>query len=40
MPDAADSELGEGAMVARKRRKGLYILPNLVTLAALFAGFY
>ena len=40
MPDAADSELAEGAMVARKRRKGLYILPNLVTLAALFAGFY
>ena len=40
MPDAADSELGEEAVVLRKRRKGLYILPNLVTLAALFAGFY
>jgi len=24
----------------RKRRKGIYILPNLFTLAALFAGFY
>lgn len=24
----------------RKRRKGIYILPNLVTLAALFGGFY
>lgn len=27
-------------MVARKRRKGIYILPNLFTLAALFGGFY
>jgi CDP-diacylglycerol--serine O-phosphatidyltransferase len=27
-------------MVVRKRRKGIYILPNLVTLAALFGGFY
>jgi CDP-diacylglycerol--serine O-phosphatidyltransferase len=26
--------------VARKRRKGIYILPNLFTLAALFGGFY
>ena len=24
----------------RPRRKGIYILPNLFTLAALFAGFY
>jgi phosphatidylserine synthase len=24
----------------RKRRKGIYILPNLFTLAALFGGFY
>jgi len=41
MSDSADSELGEAESVAvRKRRKGLYILPNLVTLAALFAGFY
>src|SRR5215207_7198318 len=29
----------EGLMV-RKRRKGIYILPNLFTLAALFGGFY
>ncbi|MDT8991229.1 CDP-diacylglycerol--serine O-phosphatidyltransferase [Curvibacter sp. APW13] len=27
-------------MVVRKRRKGIYILPNLFTLAALFCGFY
>jgi CDP-diacylglycerol--serine O-phosphatidyltransferase len=27
-------------MVGRKRRKGIYILPNLFTLAALFGGFY
>jgi CDP-diacylglycerol--serine O-phosphatidyltransferase len=26
--------------VVRKRRKGIYILPNLFTLAALFGGFY
>lgn len=30
---------GEGVVV-RKRRKGIYILPNLFTLAALFGGFY
>ena len=24
----------------RKRRKGIYVLPNLFTLAALFGGFY
>ena len=29
----------EGLMV-RKRRKGIYILPNLFTLAGLFGGFY
>ncbi len=41
MPDSLDSELGEGdTLVIRKRRKGIYILPNLVTLAALFGGFY
>jgi len=41
MPDGADSELVElETIVVRKRRKGLYILPNMVTLAALFAGFY
>ena len=29
-----------GGIVVRKRRKGIYILPNLFTLAALFGGFY
>jgi len=41
MPDGRDSELGEGeTIVVPKRRKGIYVLPNLVTLAALFGGFY
>ena len=41
MTDHIDSELGDAeAVVVRKRRKGIYILPNLVTLAALFGGFY
>ena len=41
MTEGTDSELGEAeAVVVRKRRKGIYILPNLVTLAALFGGFY
>ncbi|MEP6825040.1 MAG: CDP-diacylglycerol--serine O-phosphatidyltransferase [Ramlibacter sp.] len=41
MHDGTDSMPGttEG-VVARKRRKGIYILPNLFTLAALFGGFY
>ena len=26
-------------IIVRKRRKGIYILPNLFTLAALFGGF-
>ncbi len=30
---------GEG-IVVRKRRKGIYILPNLFTLGGLFGGFY
>lgn len=34
--DAGDGEV----VVARKRRKGIYVLPNLFTLAALFGGFY
>ncbi|HSV36802.1 MAG TPA: CDP-diacylglycerol--serine O-phosphatidyltransferase [Ramlibacter sp.] len=33
-PDALEG------VVVRKRRKGIYILPNLFTLAALFGGFY
>ena len=38
------SEIGhdtpETGVVVRKRRKGIYILPNLFTLAALFGGFF
>ncbi len=32
-------DLTEGVAI-KKRRKGIYILPNLFTLAALFGGFY
>ncbi|HSW20096.1 MAG TPA: CDP-diacylglycerol--serine O-phosphatidyltransferase [Ramlibacter sp.] len=42
MHDGSDSQpqpLQEGVVI-RKRRKGIYILPNLFTLAALFGGFY
>ena len=41
MHDGGESgfDSGEG-VVLRKRRKGIYILPNLFTLAALFGGFY
>jgi CDP-diacylglycerol--serine O-phosphatidyltransferase len=34
-----DIDHGEGVL-HKKRRKGIYILPNLFTLAALFGGFY
>ena len=37
--DSHDPTPTEG-IVVRKRRKGIYILPNLFTLAALFGGFY
>jgi CDP-diacylglycerol---serine O-phosphatidyltransferase len=41
MHDGVDSQLPDGEPVlVRKRRKGIYILPNLFTLAALFGGFY
>ena len=42
MHDDTDHEpmAAESAVVVRKRRKGIYILPNLFTLAALFGGFY
>jgi CDP-diacylglycerol--serine O-phosphatidyltransferase len=36
--DDDDSELPPAAI--KRRRKGVYILPNLFTLAALFGGFY
>lgn len=34
------SKVDEVGLVVKKRRKGIYILPNLFTLAALFGGFY
>ena len=39
MHDGEESAVEEGVVV-RKRRKGIYVLPNLFTLAALFGGFY
>ena len=39
MHDGNEPTNHPGVMV-RKRRKGIYILPNLFTLAALFGGFY
>nr|WP_315430808.1 CDP-diacylglycerol--serine O-phosphatidyltransferase [uncultured Albidiferax sp.] len=41
MHNGKDSSLTSNPEVlVRKRRKGIYILPNLFTLAALFGGFY
>lgn len=40
MHDGEDAVLADDDVVVRKRRKGIYILPNLFTLAALFGGFY
>jgi CDP-diacylglycerol--serine O-phosphatidyltransferase len=40
MHDSLPDDAPEQGMVVRKRRKGIYILPNLFTLAALFGGFY
>ena len=41
MHDGIDTtEVSNDAVVIRKRRKGIYVLPNLFTLAALFGGFY
>ena len=40
MHDSKDAQAGDSGVVVRKRRKGIYILPNLFTLAALFGGFY
>ena len=40
-PDFHDEpERSAGATLGRVRRKGIYVLPNLFTLAALFGGFY
>ncbi|MDP3620054.1 MAG: CDP-diacylglycerol--serine O-phosphatidyltransferase [Ramlibacter sp.] len=33
-------QMPASGIAVRKRRKGIYILPNLFTLAALFGGFY
>ena len=38
-PDPHD-DVGDDDAPRRPRRKGIYILPNLFTLAALFGGFY
>jgi CDP-diacylglycerol--serine O-phosphatidyltransferase len=38
-PEFEDDE-AEVTLAPRKRRKGIYILPNLFTLGALFGGFY
>jgi CDP-diacylglycerol--serine O-phosphatidyltransferase len=40
MNEAVTPEPGDSPEPPRLRRKGIYILPNAVTLAALFAGFY
>lgn len=41
MQSTEDANLNEvEGLVVRKRRKGIYVLPNLFTLAALFCGFY
>ena len=40
MHDGTDPVNGADDLVPRKRRKGIYILPNLFTLAGLFGGFY
>lgn len=40
MHDGADPAPEHAAVLVRPRRKGIYILPNLFTLAALFGGFY
>ncbi len=41
MHDGDGPELNDDAgLMVKKRRKGIYVLPNLFTLAALFGGFY
>jgi CDP-diacylglycerol---serine O-phosphatidyltransferase len=40
MNNPHDDEDEAGEIAHRPRRKGIYILPNLFTLAALFGGFY
>src|SRR6218665_3715897 len=40
MHDGNELHESPGEVLVRKRRKGIYILPNLFTLAALVGGFY
>jgi CDP-diacylglycerol--serine O-phosphatidyltransferase len=40
MHDGAEPTAEHEPLLVRPRRKGIYILPNLFTLAALFGGFY
>ncbi len=40
MHDGEETSPASLEAIPRKRRKGIYILPNLFTLAALFGGFY
>jgi len=40
MNDVNTSDLAELDVPLKQRRKGIYVLPNLFTLAALFGGFY
>ncbi len=41
MEDVNTNDVDQGeSVLLKKRRKGIYILPNLFTLAALFGGFY
>jgi CDP-diacylglycerol--serine O-phosphatidyltransferase len=37
---ATDADEHDAAEAPRPRRKGIYVLPNAITLAALFSGFY
>ncbi|MFP6815566.1 MAG: CDP-diacylglycerol--serine O-phosphatidyltransferase [Pseudomonadales bacterium] len=39
-PGAAQADPDAPAEEARQRRRGVYLLPNLITTGALFAGFY
>jgi len=40
MHDGDNSALSEPGVMVKKRRKGIYVLPNLLTLGGLFGGFY
>ena len=40
MHDGEETSATSEQVVIRKRRKGIYLLPNLFTLAGLFGGFY